>query len=81
MKSTTRTPRQSKSDRKPVGPTYTALRSDGKVWYANRPNGNLYGELPLGARPTKWAEGDDPWDGALFELESGRTITVTKDVQ
>ena len=63
----------------PYGPTFTATGNDGKVWYAKQPHGNLMGQLPLGARPTSWGSGDEPWDGAQFILGSGRTIVVTMD--
>jgi hypothetical protein len=59
--------------------TFTARDTNGKVWYASRPHGNLMGELPLGARPIAWGNSDEPWDGARFTLESGREIIVTMD--
>lgn len=60
--------------------TYTATYdATGKVIYKNRPNGNLWGELPLGARPVSWPPTGDAWDGAKFILASDRTITVRRD--
>jgi hypothetical protein len=53
--------------------------SDGKTVYQHEPWENLWGLLPCGVRPVEWAKGDDPWNGAKFELESGRTIAVRRD--
>ena len=58
---------------------YTAIDNNGKIWYQHQPHGNLWGHLPIGARPIAFAEGDDPWNGATFALESGRVITITLD--
>lgn len=67
-------------------PTYTATLSDGKTCYRSRPDGNLFGELPLGAFLLKGddgtmsrTDGGDPWNGAKFHLPSGRTVTVRRD--
>ena len=62
-----------------AGPTYTATDDTGKVWYRSRPHGNLWGELPIGARAVGFSGKEDQWDGATFALESGRIITVRRD--
>jgi hypothetical protein len=66
--------------RKGAGPTYTATLSDGKVCYTHEPSGNLFGNLPFGARITKPGKDGDEWDGLEFALESGRTGKVVRDV-
>lgn len=67
-------------------PTYTATLSDGRVQYKNQPPDNLYGMLPLGVYIVRGDEGTlsrtdggDPWDGAKFHLQSGRTVIVRRD--
>lgn len=73
---------------KPTGkePTYTATNNEGKIVYANRPNGNLIGELPLGAYINESdqgtlnrKDGGDPFEEAKFYLPSGRTVTIKRD--
>lgn len=67
--------------------TYTATLDDGRVIYAGKPNGNLVGELPCGARPLAHGacgtldrkDGGDPYEAAVFGLPSGRTVTITRD--
>ena len=54
--------------------------------YRNRPNGNLIGELPFGARPMPNGEcgtldrtdGGDPFECARFILPSGRIVVVAR---
>lgn len=61
-------------------PTYTATRNDGRVIYSKRPDGNLIGELPIGYRPEKFAEGEDPFNGAVFKsFDTGRVVTIKRD--
>lgn len=65
--------------------TYTATWDQtGNTIYTQEPPGNLYGHLPLGAKPVSFAEGSDPWNGAHFSMPpppdgSGRTLTVRRD--
>jgi hypothetical protein len=51
----------------------------GKIVYASRPKGNLFGELPLGSWPIKLGDDpEDPFNGIVFRIDA-ETITVTKD--
>ena len=68
-------------------PTYTATFDDnGSVIYAGRPQGNLIGELPLGARPNKFNQEPEPGTDDIdsFKLAtgvtpSGRGFTIRRD--
>lgn len=61
-------------------PTYTATFDDnGAVIYLSRPQGNLTGELPLGAQPNVFGEESDPWNGAKGVAASGRAFTIRRD--
>lgn len=66
--------------------TYTATLSDGRIQYKKQPFKNLFWMLPLGVflvdgdmGSMDRKDGGDPWDGAKFHLESGRTVTVKRD--
>lgn len=57
-----------------------------QIIYDRRPNGNLVGELPMGARPLPKGEcgtldrtdGGDPFEHALFTSPSGRVYVVER---
>lgn len=59
-----------------------------KIIFEYRPQGNLIGELPLGARPLPKGEcgtldrtdGGDPFEWALFTSPSGRVYVVERQV-
>lgn len=70
--------------------TYSARIIDGpgkgEMIYRRRPNGNLVGELPLGAWPDSnqrstlnRTDGGDPFERAFFHTPSGRTIEISRD--
>jgi len=66
--------------------TYTAKDEEGNIIYEKQPEGNLFGNLPLGTIPDydnvgtlNRKDNGDAWEDAHFITSSGRKIIVKLD--